>query len=149
LLLVPGHVRDRETYETRQEKKAIAAEIETDPLANDDEPAHEDLPEWISPMYTGGKFDWYAPPPYVTLNLVATDDGLDDRNYVKERVNFLVKFIAGRDGYDLRPDIRAGKYGLDELEQFYEGGLDPDAMDDMSGDNGGKGKGKGKSIDLS
>jgi hypothetical protein len=58
--VVPEHVTKRQAHEKRKEKNAIAAEIEADPLASDDEPAHEELPEWIPPTFTGGKLDWYT-----------------------------------------------------------------------------------------
>jgi hypothetical protein len=53
----PNHVVDRKAHNKRMEKKATAAEIEADPLANDDTPAREDPPEWFSPTYTGGMSD--------------------------------------------------------------------------------------------
>jgi hypothetical protein len=57
LLLEPFHVASRKNFEKRLEKKAVAADIEADPLANDDKPEQQELPEWIPPTYTGGKFD--------------------------------------------------------------------------------------------
>jgi hypothetical protein len=57
---VPQHVTQRIARDKKKERKAIAAEIEANPLANDDSPAREDLPEWIPPTFTGGMFDLYA-----------------------------------------------------------------------------------------
>jgi hypothetical protein len=57
LFSVPHHVLKRQKFEKRQEKNAIAADIEGDPLANDDEPEQEDLPEWSAPTLTGGESD--------------------------------------------------------------------------------------------
>jgi hypothetical protein len=56
-VLVPEHATKRVAHEKRKEKKAIAADIEADPLANNDDPAREDLSEWIPPTFTGGTLD--------------------------------------------------------------------------------------------
>jgi hypothetical protein len=70
------------------------------------------------------------------------DDSLDHENYTKERVDFLIKFIAHRDGYDVRPGIRSGKYTIVELEEFYEGGIDSAEMDDEPMAEPGEDEGK-------
>jgi hypothetical protein len=75
---------------------------------------------------------------------VNVDDDLDDRKYVKERLKYLVTFIAHRDGEDVRPALKAGKLNLEDLEEIYVGGFDPEETEPVPEDKAGKGKGKGK-----
>jgi hypothetical protein len=135
---VADHVVQRQAHEKRKEKNALAAEIEGDPLANDDDPAHDELPEWIPSTLTGGTSERSSLSVCTVLNLMVADDALNDSTYAEERINFLIKFIAHRDGYDVRPELRAGELGLEGLEEIYIEGLNPDEAPKA------KDKGKGK-----
>jgi dTDP-D-glucose 4,6-dehydratase len=78
----------------------------------------------------------------VTLNILFVDDTLDQSNYAAERLHYLINFIAHRDGRDMRPAIKAGEIGLAELEEMFEGGLDPDELDSVSHDEGAEDQGR-------
>jgi hypothetical protein len=86
------------------------------------------------------------PSDLCSTDPVVVDDSLDETNFEQERIEYLVKFIAQRDGEDVRPALKAGKLDLAGLEDIYEHGYDADEMETKPEDNEGKGKGKSNFI---
>ncbi|KAG8708774.1 hypothetical protein FRC09_001036 [Ceratobasidium sp. 395] len=98
-------VEKRTKIANKDAKASAAAEIEADLLAGDDSPEREALGKFIPPICTG-------------------DDDIDQPAYDRARIEYLVPFIAKRDGIDVRPAVQSGKMDIADLEEIY---ADPEA----------------------
>ncbi|KAG8692784.1 hypothetical protein FRC09_010961 [Ceratobasidium sp. 395] len=110
----------------KEAKASAAAEIEADPLNGDDSPERGTLGKFIPPARTD-------------------DAEADQLNYDAARTEYLVQFIATRDGLDVRPDINSGKMDLADLEEMFEdpeaaADAEPDADDPSTSNKKGKSK---------
>ncbi|KAG8701999.1 hypothetical protein FRC09_005006 [Ceratobasidium sp. 395] len=104
-------------------KASAAAAIEGNPLTGDDSPERDLLTKFVAPAETG-------------------DPEHDQATYDKARTNYLVRFLATRDGLDVRSRVDSGELDLADLEEMLE---DPDGTAEAEYDEALKATDKGKS----
>ncbi|QRW12721.1 hypothetical protein RhiLY_11720 [Ceratobasidium sp. AG-Ba] len=90
-------------------KAAVASKIESNPYNGDDLPERDPLEAFRAPTPTG-------------------DPSVDEVNWERARVKWLISFLAHRDGVDVRPSLHARRIGLPELEEIHD---NPEAAQDL------------------
>ncbi|QRW13382.1 hypothetical protein RhiLY_12381 [Ceratobasidium sp. AG-Ba] len=106
---VTERIERRNKQAAIQAKATTASRIESNPYTGDDSPARDPLEAFREPTPTG-------------------DPEEDQANWEQARIKWLVRFLARRDGVDVRPALRVQRIGLPELEEIHN---DPEVAQDL------------------